>query len=103
MKTLILIIIFIMVIGAIVFNVDRNIEFKIIETKQEKITDIQEIATSFNDSQRVLVKTDQGFYFINSLVSVLVDEVVIIKIGVDGWNEPKTKLCIKNKCYGVIQ
>ncbi len=95
-----------LVVSVIIFSIGNQFpkqSFTATESHQETIQNVREITTSFNDRQRMQVETDAGFYFINSIVSVKRNEKVTIKTGVDGFDNPKIRLCIKDKCYKVIQ
>ncbi len=91
-----------LVVGVIIFIIEYQFPKQSFATEshQETIQTVREIATSFNDRQRMQVETDQGFYFINSIVSVKRNEKVTIETSV---NDSRMRLCIRNKCYKVIQ
>ncbi len=95
-----------LVASVIIFSVGHQFpkqSFTATESHQETIQNVREIATSFNDSQRMQIETNAGFYFINSLVSVRRNEKIMVKIGIDGFGEHRMRLCIRDKCYKVIQ
>ncbi len=76
--------------------------FVVAESHQETIQTISEIATSFNDRRRILIETDAGFYFINSIVSVKRNEKIMVETGTNHFNDSRMRLCIRDKCYKVI-
>ncbi len=95
-----------LVASVIIFSIGHQFpkqSFTVTESHQETIQTVREIATSFNDSQRMYIETDAGFYFINSIVSVKRNEKVTIKTGVNGFNDSKMRLCIRDECYKVME
>ncbi len=77
----------------------KDTKFILQETRQEMVIDAKETATSFNDSQRMMITTPSGFYFINNIVSIKRNQKIEIQEGESEFGSPITRLCIENICY----